>query len=187
MCRWSLIAGRLPGRTDNEIKNYWNTHIRRKLLSRGVDPLTHRNVHDNNPHSSSSLSSDVTISFSKTTTAKEEIIDEKKVMMMMMITGAGSTGTGTSSAGSLEFSPELKRLQTKSFPELNLDLSISLPYPQEKQKMEEEEEKKKLQEEDRRRSACFSCRLGLQNSKDCRCNSRFLEVKVNPGLVLDMK
>jgi hypothetical protein len=29
--RWSLIAGRLPGRTDNEIKNYWNTHISKKL------------------------------------------------------------------------------------------------------------------------------------------------------------
>ncbi|KAL4187404.1 hypothetical protein AMTRI_Chr09g38890 [Amborella trichopoda] len=42
--KWSLIAGRLPGRTDNEIKNYWNTHIRRKLLSRGVDPLTHRPI-----------------------------------------------------------------------------------------------------------------------------------------------
>ncbi|KAL6005862.1 hypothetical protein ACLOJK_039907 [Asimina triloba] len=29
--RWSLIAGRLPGRTDNEIKNYWNTYLRKKL------------------------------------------------------------------------------------------------------------------------------------------------------------
>ncbi|KQK06100.1 myb-related protein Zm38 [Brachypodium distachyon] len=40
--KWSLIAGQLPGRTDNEIKNYWNTHIKRKLLSRGMNPRTHR-------------------------------------------------------------------------------------------------------------------------------------------------
>lgn len=31
VCRWSLIAGRLPGRTDNEIKNYWNTNISKRV------------------------------------------------------------------------------------------------------------------------------------------------------------
>lgn len=34
--RWSLIAGRLPGRTDNEIKNYWNTHLSRRLNNTGT-------------------------------------------------------------------------------------------------------------------------------------------------------
>ncbi|CAN0898528.1 MYB-like transcription factor 4 [Linum grandiflorum] len=35
--KWSVIAGKLPGRTDNEIKNYWNTHLKRKLLGKGID------------------------------------------------------------------------------------------------------------------------------------------------------
>ncbi|KAL9993400.1 putative transcription factor MYB-HB-like family [Helianthus debilis subsp. tardiflorus] len=39
--KWSAIAARLPGRTDNEIKNYWNTQIRKKLLQKGIDPVTH--------------------------------------------------------------------------------------------------------------------------------------------------
>ncbi|KAL3640357.1 hypothetical protein CASFOL_015325 [Castilleja foliolosa] len=30
--RWSIIAAQLPGRTDNDIKNYWNTRLRKKLL-----------------------------------------------------------------------------------------------------------------------------------------------------------
>ncbi|XP_027346640.1 transcription factor MYB48-like [Abrus precatorius] len=28
--RWSRIARKLPGRTDNEIKNFWRTHLRKK-------------------------------------------------------------------------------------------------------------------------------------------------------------
>ncbi|CAM8924905.1 unnamed protein product [Rhodiola kirilowii] len=28
--RWSLIAGRVPGRTDNQVKNYWNTHLSKR-------------------------------------------------------------------------------------------------------------------------------------------------------------
>nr|WMD02854.1 transcription factor MYB1-like protein [Dimocarpus longan] len=31
--RWSLIAGRLPGRTANDIKNYWNTRLRKKAVA----------------------------------------------------------------------------------------------------------------------------------------------------------
>ncbi|XP_010513540.1 PREDICTED: transcription factor MYB114-like [Camelina sativa] len=32
--RWSLIAGRLPGRTANDVKNYWNTNLAKQLDSR---------------------------------------------------------------------------------------------------------------------------------------------------------
>ncbi|KAJ4899991.1 Transcription factor MYB39 [Raphanus sativus] len=39
--KWSKIASHLPGRTDNEIKNYWNTHMRKKMLQMGIDPITH--------------------------------------------------------------------------------------------------------------------------------------------------
>ncbi|XP_009802421.1 transcription repressor MYB6-like [Nicotiana sylvestris] len=36
--RWSLIAGRLQGRTDNEIKNHWNTNLLKKLKAAGIQP-----------------------------------------------------------------------------------------------------------------------------------------------------
>ncbi|XP_026428245.1 transcription factor MYB75-like [Papaver somniferum] len=32
--RWSLIAGRLPGRTASDIKNYYNTHLKRTCFSK---------------------------------------------------------------------------------------------------------------------------------------------------------
>ncbi|EHA8586303.1 putative Myb-related protein [Cocos nucifera] len=40
--RWSKIASYFPGRTDNEIKNHWNTRIKKKLKLLGLDPVTHK-------------------------------------------------------------------------------------------------------------------------------------------------
>ncbi|KAK8559130.1 hypothetical protein V6N13_098723 [Hibiscus sabdariffa] len=54
--RWSLIAGRLPGRTDNEVKNYWNTHLNKKTCTvlgkrKSIDHSTTQHIanhHNNN-------------------------------------------------------------------------------------------------------------------------------------------
>ncbi|KAM7464495.1 hypothetical protein LguiA_032616 [Lonicera macranthoides] len=40
--RWSAIATHLPKRTDNEIKNHWNTHLKKRLTKMGIDPMTHK-------------------------------------------------------------------------------------------------------------------------------------------------
>ncbi|KAK8931333.1 Transcription factor MYB28 [Platanthera zijinensis] len=44
--RWSAIATHLPKRTDNEIKNYWNTHLKKQLAKMGIDPVTHKSKND---------------------------------------------------------------------------------------------------------------------------------------------
>ncbi|KAH9326961.1 hypothetical protein KI387_007139, partial [Taxus chinensis] len=62
--RWSLIAGRIPGRTDNEIKNFWNTHLSKKLISQGFDPRTHKPLSESDldNHDENSVDSEIKVS-----------------------------------------------------------------------------------------------------------------------------
>lgn len=38
--RWSVIASQLPGRTDNDVKNYWNTKLRKKMIAGKINLTT---------------------------------------------------------------------------------------------------------------------------------------------------
>ncbi|KAE9603467.1 hypothetical protein Lal_00002229 [Lupinus albus] len=139
--KWSLIAGRLPGRTDNEIKNYWNTHIRRKLMRRGIDPATHR------PLNNSSTSA-TTLTLSSSAIAKQD--DDSKGVILERCT------------------------------DLNLELTISPPHhhiysfntttpPHHHIHSFNTTTPPRHHIHSFNTTLCFSCSLGLQNSKDCSC------------------
>ncbi|KAL1823106.1 hypothetical protein ACET3Z_009884 [Daucus carota] len=36
--KWSIFAKHLPGRTDNEIKNYWHTHLKKRTQAQNLTP-----------------------------------------------------------------------------------------------------------------------------------------------------
>ncbi|PSR88174.1 Transcription repressor like [Actinidia chinensis var. chinensis] len=105
--RWSLIAGRLPGRTDNEVKNYWNSHLRRKLINMGIDPNNHR-LNQSLSRSQNPCASNSTTSSSN---SKDVLSKPTKRCDNDQVSDAGSC---------LEDA-------TRVLPDLNLDLKITNP------------------------------------------------------------
>ncbi|XP_008793603.2 transcription factor MYB13-like [Phoenix dactylifera] len=57
--KWSKIASCLPGRTDNEIKNLWNTHLRKRLTPKeSNNPSTNKTKVPPSSPSNSNISCD---------------------------------------------------------------------------------------------------------------------------------
>ncbi|KAH7663672.1 myb proto-oncogene protein plant protein [Dioscorea alata] len=137
--KWSIIAGRLPGRTDNEIKNYWNTHIKRKLLSRGLDPQTHRPLNRAAP---------ITTSYRPENARGPDTVPRETT---------DSIEEGHSSGTSMD---------EDHSSEINLELSISLPYASAKPPCTSPKVACAPSQ-----AICLCYDLGLRRGEACSCHS----------------
>ncbi|GAB4852697.1 hypothetical protein Ancab_016911 [Ancistrocladus abbreviatus] len=54
--RWSVIASKLPGRTDNDVKNYWNTRLKKKISATGQFTTTYISTETSSVATTSSAS-----------------------------------------------------------------------------------------------------------------------------------
>lgn len=55
--RWAAISKQMPNRTDNDIKNHWNSCLKKRLIKSGIDPMTHEPIVTVEATSSSTTSS----------------------------------------------------------------------------------------------------------------------------------
>ncbi|KAL3513383.1 hypothetical protein ACH5RR_026100 [Cinchona calisaya] len=157
--KWSLIAGRLPGRTDNEIKNYWNTHIKRKLISRGIDPQTDRPLNGTTPAAAAvAMTTAASTNLDTSTTAKTitnicldfrssatphpssvsrldnktNFLNDHNIEFKLTTDVSCVEDTKCSSSGTTDENqaPQVQLQEEQTTPSvLNLELSIGLPKP----------------------------------------------------------
>ncbi|XP_062231449.1 myb-related protein 308-like [Phragmites australis] len=140
--KWSLIAGQLPGRTDNEIKNYWNTHIKRKLLASGIDPQTHRPLRGGTEAAAGSAAVQLQHMTIPLTTAAARFAAKPPPPP------ESSNDSGRSSSGASTGEPRC--------PDLNLDLSVGPAAAAETPTSQ---------------PVCLCYRLGLRAGEACSCQA----------------
>ncbi|XP_023733311.1 transcription factor MYB59 isoform X2 [Lactuca sativa] len=104
--RWSRIARKLPGRTDNEIKNYWRTHMRKKAQEqkRALSPSS--SLSDSSSYSSIYTSNHTVHSMPMMETKEKSFYDTGGLEMLTITKGESNSNTITSIATSLNNSSE---------------------------------------------------------------------------------
>nr|URY18779.1 MYB protein [Zanthoxylum bungeanum] len=176
--KWSLIAGRLPGRTDNEIKNYWNTHIKRKLISRGLDPQTHHPLNQNNINSDNNFKFNNEIQPKNLIKPKSESFDDQN--------NCSTSGMTTDEEPQQQQKQKQKQNQNQSSTNyqenLNLELSIGLASTSSSNHSESKQQQLQQQQVfaynkfcEVKQAVCLCWQLGFDNSelcKNCTQNSK---------------
>ncbi|XP_020212475.1 myb-related protein 308 [Cajanus cajan] len=189
--KWSLIAARLPGRTDNEIKNYWNTHIKRKLYSRGIDPQTHRPLNASaSPAATAAVVPVVTVTSSNNKNDQDSSSSNNNnnnnngfqlVSSGYVNAKIGSDLVGEDSNSSSGVTTE----EALPHHQLNLDLSIGLPsQPHVNTEKLKQQMQTQPHEHDQKphvlyqwygnitgQGVCLCYSLGLQSNQACYCKA----------------
>ncbi|KAL9259811.1 MYB-like transcription factor 4-like protein [Drosera capensis] len=127
--RWSLISGRLPGRTDNEVKNYWNSHLRKKLVLMGIDPNNHK-PHQHHPQTtttttSGSLNHDGKNNDANLVKPKASTVTKSQPNDDIVVEGGNDDGEGGDCGDHVAISCVDDGIS--SLADLNLDLTIAMP------------------------------------------------------------
>ncbi|XP_048565303.1 myb-related protein 308-like [Triticum urartu] len=159
--KWSLIAGQLPGRTDNEIKNYWNTHIKRKLLNRGMDPHTHRPI-----STASGLTASTTAPvFPSSPAPASRLASAPFAFQSSTVSFArpSPSDDGHSSSGGSSDAPRCPDLNL----DLDLDLSMSLPSSPPKTAPPAKSTPTSHQQQ----GICLCYHLGVRDGEACTCKT----------------